>query len=501
MFDRFSEGFHSLLRKISGKDAISEDNVREAMNEVRTALLEADVHHSIVDEFCENCMKDAVGREVTKSLEPGQEMLGIVYHRLIELLGGTPRKPGDPVPMPNSESVINFASPGPTVIMMTGLQGSGKTTTCGKLAIHLKKKGKTVMLAAADLQRPAAVEQLETISKQAEAVPGNGKISFYSEPDKIAEYGKAVGVAVGVCQRALAAAKAANVDVLILDTAGRLHINDDLMKELTDVRAKVQPHQTYLIVDAMTGQDAVNSAKAFHEKLAVDGVILTKFDSDTRGGAAFSVKKVTGAAIKFIGVGERLEALEEFHAERIASRMLGFGDVLSLVEKAQQEATEEETKKLDEKMQKGEMDLDDFLNQLRTIRRMGPLKQLMGLIPGIGSALKGVNIEDKQVDRVEAVIKSMTSRERKKPNTLDHSRRKRVATGSGTKVTDVQMLVKQFETVNTVAKTMSQMSSADKVAAMQSLQKDGVAPPNLRALQGRGTSFTPSIKDRFKKRR
>ncbi len=501
MFDRITDGFTSLFRKVSGNDTISESNVRDAMGDVKTALLEADVHHSIVDQFCEDVMSDAVGQEVTKSLEPGQEMIGIVYHRLIEFLGGVPRKAGDPLPMPSQDAGIAFATTAPTVIMMTGLQGSGKTTTSGKLAMYLKKRGKSVMLAAADLQRPAAVEQLETISKQVDETPGNGSVKFYSEPDKVAAYGKAVGVAVDVCKRALAAAQKAGVDVLILDTAGRLHINDDLMKELESVRASVKPHYTYLVVDAMTGQDAVNSAKTFHEKLRVDGIILTKFDSDTRGGAALSVKKVTGATIKFIGVGEKLDAIEEFHAERIASRMLGMGDVLSLVEKAQAETDEDEAKRMNEKMEKGEMTLDDFLGQLKTIRRMGPLKQLMGMLPGIGSALKGVNIEDKQVDRVEAIIHSMSKKERNLPKVLDHSRRKRIAAGSGTKTTDVQLLVKQFETVNQVAKTMSQLSAADKLAAVQSLQKDGVSPMGIPALRGKGSSFMPSIKERFKKRK
>jgi signal recognition particle subunit SRP54 len=501
MFDRITDGFNSLLRKVSGKGTISESNVREAMSDVRSALIDADVHHSVVDEFTEQVLADAIGKDVTKALEPGQEMIGIVYHKLVEFLGGTPKMPGTPA-LPAPDSGLVFASPGPTVIMMCGLQGSGKTTTSGKLAGFLKKRGKSVMLAAADLQRPAAVDQLETIAKQVEGTPGNARVLFYSEPTRVAEYGKAVGVAVEVCRNALAAARKANVDVLILDTAGRLHVNDDLMKELGQVKSAVQPHQILLVVDAMTGQDAVNSAKSFHDKLAIDGVILTKFDSDTRGGAALSVKKVTGAPIKFIGVGEKLDALEEFYPDRIASRMLGMGDVLSLVEKAQAESSEEDALELNKKLESGEMSLDDFLKQLRTIRRMGPLKQLMGLLPGVGGMLKDVNLDEKHIDRVEDIIQSMTPAERKKPSLLDNSRRRRISKGSSTQPNDVGQLVKQFEMVNQMTKTMSGMNSADKMAAVQAQQNNNPAAlASIPGLRGKGSSFTPSIKDRFKKRR
>jgi signal recognition particle subunit SRP54 len=504
MFDRITDGFNSLLRKVSGKDTISESNVREAMQDVRSALIDADVHHSVVDEFIEQVLNEALGKQVTKSLEPGQEMIGVVYHKLIEFLGGTPRTPqpaGSP-PLPAPESGIYFASPGPTVIMMCGLQGSGKTTTSGKLAGYLKKRGKSVMLAAADLQRPAAVDQLETIAKQVEGTPGNARVLFYSEPQRVAEYGKAVGVAVDVCRHALDAARKAGVDVLILDTAGRLHINDELMQELGQVKFAVQPHQIFLVVDAMTGQDAVNSARNFHEKLAIDGVILTKFDSDTRGGAALSVKKVTGAPIKFIGVGEKLDAIEEFYPDRIASRMLGMGDVLSLVEKAQAESSEEEAIALNKKLESGEMSLDDFLKQLRTIRRMGPLKQLMGLLPGVGSMLKDVNLDEKHIDRVEAIIQSMTPAERKRPTLLDNSRRRRISKGSSTQPNDVGQLVKQFEMVNQMTKTMSGLNSADKMAAVQALQNNNPAAlASIPGLSGKGSTYTPSIKQQFKKRR
>jgi signal recognition particle subunit SRP54 len=284
------------------------------------------------------------------------------------------------------------------------------------------------MLAAADLQRPAAVEQLETIAGQVKAdMPGGAAVSFYAEKDKTAEYGKAVGVAVQVCRHALDEARRTGVDVLILDTAGRLHVNDALMGELKQVKHAVMPHHIFLVVDAMTGQDAVNSAKAFHERLEVDGIVLTKYDSDTRGGAAISVKHVTGAPIKFVGTGEKLDALEEFHATRVAGRILGMGDVVALVEKAQQEVSAEDAKKMEEKLAKGEMDMDDFLGQLKTLRRMGPLKQLLGLLPGVGSMLKDTHIDDKQLDGVQAIISSMTRAERARPSMLDNSRRKRIA--------------------------------------------------------------------------
>jgi signal recognition particle subunit SRP54 len=389
--------------------------------------------------------------------------------------------------------------------MMCGLQGSGKTTTCGKLAAYLKKRGRSVMLCAADLQRPAAVDQLEIVARQAEQMPGGATVTFYAEPDKVAEYGQAVGVAVGVCQRALKAAREQHVDTLILDTAGRLHVNDELMGELASVNRVLTPHQIFLVVDAMTGQDAVNSAKAFHERLEVDGVILTKFDSDTRGGAALSVKHVTGAPIRFIGVGEQIDAIEEFHAERMAGRILGMGDVVSLVEKAQEQVSEEEAEELQAKIAKGEMTMDDFLKQLRTLRRMGPMKQLLGLLPGVGAALKDVHVDDKQLDGVEAIINSMTSEERKKPSLLNNSRRKRIAGGSGSEQTQVAQLAKQFEAVSKLTKQMANMSAGEKVRAVRDLGGGMESMmPGLQGMPGmrtKGSTRTTSPKKRFKKRK
>jgi signal recognition particle subunit SRP54 len=422
-------------------------------------------------------------------------MIGIVHQALIRLM-----KQGEDVP-----AGVPRVSPGPTVVMMCGLQGSGKTTTCGKLAAYLKQRGRSVMLAAADLQRPAAVDQLRTVAEQVQAdSPGGSRVSFFSQPDKVAEYGKAVGVAVDVCMNAYKQARADGVDTLILDTAGRLHINDELMGELRGVKSSLTPHQILLVVDAMTGQDAVNSAKAFNEQLAVDGVILTKFDSDTRGGAALTVRKVTGAPIKFLGVGEHLDQIEEFHAERVAGRILGMGDVVSLVEKAQQQVTEEDAEKMAEKMAKGELSLDDFLKQLKTLRRMGPMKQLMGMLPGVGSALKDVDVDDKQLDRIEGLINSMTPTERGDVKVINHSRRKRIAAGSGGKVEDVSRLVKQFDTISKMTKQMSGMGARGKLDAMRQLQGAGGVPgvSGMPGLGGkRGSTKTKSPKRGFKQRK
>ena len=502
MFDRLSDGFSSALRRVSGKSQITETNVREALADVRTALLDADVHQDVVEIFIDEVTKDALGETVLKAVNPGEQMIGIVHKALVELIGG--RAEDQPAPG------IPKVTPGPTVIMMSGLQGSGKTTTCGKLAAYLSKRGRSVMLAAADLQRPAAVEQLQTVAEQVKAMPGAGAaVSFYSEPDKVAAYGKAVGVAVDVALRALKAARKEGVDTLIVDTAGRLHVNDELMGELRAVHKAIQPHQTLLVVDAMTGQDAVNSAQQFHAQLHVDGVILTKFDSDTRGGAALTVRSITGAPIRFIGVGEHFDQLEEFHAERIAGRILGMGDVVSLVEKAQQEVSEEEAERVAEKMAKGELSMDDFLSQMKTLRRMGPMKQLLGMLPGVGGMLKDVEIDEKQLDRVEGMVKSMTQDERKDVKLLNMSRRRRIAQGSGTKPEDVGKLVKQFDVISKMSKQMSSMGMKGKLKAMKDLQSaGGGALPGMGGMpampglgSGRRSTVTKSPKRGFKKRK
>jgi len=484
MFTNLSDKFEGALRRLSGRGKISEANVREAMEEVRTALLEADAHYEVVEEFTEAVLEKAIGEEVLSSLKPAQQMIGIVNDELVRVLGGeddpTSADPSQPEVPP-----IMYVHPGPTVIMMAGLQGSGKTTTCGKLAGYLKKRDKKVMLCAADLQRPAAVTQLEVLAKQVQDdFPGSGSVHFYAEPDKVAEYGKAIGAAVTVCKNAFKAAKDADCDVLILDTAGRLHINNDLMGELRQVNTAVNPHQIYLVIDAMTGQDAVNSAKAFNDQLELDGVILTKFDSDTRGGAALSVKKITGKPIKFIGVGEKLDALEEFHPARIASRILGMGDIVSLVEKAQEHVSEEDALALQEKMARGKMTMDDFLKQLRMMRKMGSMKSLLGMIPGVGSQLKDIDLDDKEITRTEAIIQSMTKAERNDVDLLTASRRRRIAQGAGTDQAAVGKLVKGFEMVSKMGKQMSGMGALSKMKAMRGMDPammgaGGAGPPGM----------------------
>ena len=461
------------------------------MQEVRTALLEADVHLDVVKSFCSDVLEDAVGAEVIQSLKPGQQMIEIVNRRLVELMG--------PV-----DSHLMLVEPGPTVFMMCGLQGSGKTTTCGKLAALLKKRGKRVLVVAADLQRPAAVEQLRITVEGVEAsAPGSGEVAFHGEPEKCAEYGKAVGAAVGVCRRGVERGRKEKYDAVILDTAGRLHVNDDLMKELEAVNKTLTPHQVLLVVDAMTGQDAVNSAKAFHERLAVDGVILTKFDSDTRGGAAISVKHVTGAPIKFIGIGEKFDALEEFHPERIAGRILGMGDVVSLVEKARDEVDEAEAEKMAEKLSKGRLDMNDFLKQMRSLRRMGPMKQLLGMLPGVGSALKNVDIDDAQFDRLEGMVNSMTATEREDVKLLGKSRNRRIARGSGTQPNEVGRLVKQFEMVQKMTQQVSGMGMKGKLNAAREMTGGGGMPGmgGLPGLGGKGSTKTIGVKQGYKQRK
>ncbi len=491
MFETLSDRLNTTFKKLSGRGRISEDNVRDAMREVRRSLIEADVNLEVVDAFCDEVTEEALGTEVLKSLQPQEQMIGIVHQKLIDLMGP-------------AESPLMMVDPGPTIIMLCGLQGTGKTTTCGKIAAWMKKRGRRVMVAGADLQRPAAVEQLRQVIEGSVAdAPGDGAVLFHGEPDKCAEYGQATGVAVGVCQRALQRARSERCDVLILDTAGRLHVDDDLMKELQAVDRAVTPHERLLVVDAMTGQDAVTSAKEFNSRLTVDGVVLTKFDSDTRGGAALSVKKITGAPIKFVGVGEKITALEEFHPERIAGRILGMGDMVSLVERAQEEVDEQEAEKLSEKMSKGQLTLDDFTKQLKMMRKMGPMKQLLGMLPGVGGALKNMDIDDKQLDRLEGIVNSMTKKERADTDLLTKSRTKRIANGAGVTPTEVNKLVKQFGAMQKVTKQMAGMGAMGKMKAMNQMQQGGVGgmPAGLPGFGGRGSTKTKSVKSGFKRRK
>ncbi len=441
MFDALTEKFGNVFRGLSGRGKISEDNVRDAMKEVRTALLEADVNYKVVKDFCETVSQKAIGAEVIKSLKPGELMVKIVNDELTELMG----------PVDNE---IYYVSPGPTVIMLAGLQGSGKTTTCGKLANFLVKKGKKPLLTAVDLQRPAAIQQLKTLGNQL-------NIPVFSRED--------TKDAVAVCKDAVKHAKDQNRDVVILDTAGRLHIDTELMTELGNICKAVNPHQIFLVCDAMTGQDAVNSAKEFNEQLELDGVILTKLDGDARGGAALSVKAVTGKPIKYIGVGEKLDNLEEFHPDRMAGRILGMGDVVSLVEKAQEQFDEEESLKLQEKMAKGTFTFDDFLKQMNAMKNMGGLKSIMKLLPGMGQAMKNIDIDDREIKRIEAMIQSMTKEERREPDIISPSRRRRIAAGSGSEQNEVAGLLKTFRQSRQMMQMMSGMGPLGKMKALKGL--------------------------------
>src|SRR4051794_7118448 len=460
MFDALTDKFNDIFRGLSGRGRISEENIRESMREVRTALLEADVNFKVVNDFCEHVIQKALGQEVIKSLQPGQLMVKIVYGELVNLMG--------PV-----DTNIYFVQPGPTVIMMCGLQGSGKTTTCGKLAMYLLGKGRHPMLAAVDLQRPAAVDQLKVLGEQV-GVP------VYSDPTKVAEHGKvARGAATSVARAAIAHAKNAGSDVVILDTAGRLAIDEELMNELKEVNDAVHPHQIYLVLDAMTGQDAVNSAKAFNEKLELDGLILTKFDSDTRGGALLSAKMVTGKPVKFLGVGEKLDRLEEFRPEGMAQRILGMGDIVGLVQAAYDKFDQEETAKLQEKMEKGQFTLDDFIAQMTQVRKLGPMGKVMGMIPGMNELTKQIGQDgegvENQMGRMKAIYDSMTRIERKKPDLLDANRRRRIARGAGVEVSEVGQFMKQFESSRAMMRAVGGMGMMGKLKLMKSLMGGGLS--------------------------
>lgn len=494
MFESLQERFGSLFRNIAGRGKISESNVRDAMKEVRTALLEADVHFDVVNQFVSDVTKRSVGTEVLAAVEPGQQMIKIVYDELVRLLGGDEEEEVAEGAEPKPEQPrILFVDPAPTILMMCGLQGSGKTTTCGKLALYLKGKGKNPLLVAADLQRPAAIDQLHTLGEQT-------GVQVYSERENKNP--------VQVCRNAVEFAKKNGRDVVILDTAGRLHIDQALMAELKAINIQVKPHQIFLVVDAMVGQDAVNSAKAFNEQLELDGVILTKFDSDTRGGAALSVKTIIGKPIKFIGVGEKLDALEEFHPERIAQRMLGMGDILTLVEKAQAEFDEVKAAKLQEKMAKATFTLDDFLEQMKSVRKMGPLKQIMGLLPGIGSALKGLEMPEEELNKTEAIIQSMTRKEREHPENMDGSRRRRVGRGAGVRQEDVAHLIKGFMAARDMAKKMSGLSMGARVKMAQSMGQfdltklaPGGQMPKLAATGQQKSKLSPEQKRKLREKR
>ena len=426
-FEGLSSRLQEITRKLKGKARITESDLKEMLREVKLALLEADVNYKIVKEFINSIQEKALGQDVMKSLTPGQQVIKIVKDEMVELLGGT-------------ESKINFTSNPPTVIMLVGLQGSGKTTTAGKLANLLRKQGKKPLLVACDVYRPAAIKQLEVVGKQL-------NIPVYSN-----ENSKDV---VQISRQAMSMAMSKLNDVVIIDTAGRLHIDDELMQELKNLKTNIKPHEILLVVDSMTGQDAVNIAQTFNETVGIDGVVLTKLDGDTRGGAALSVKKVTGKPIKFAATGEKLSDIEVFNPERMTSRILGMGDVLSIIEKAEEAISQEDAEKLEKQLRKDELDLDDYLAQIRQVKKMGSFSSILKMLPGMNK-IKDLNIDDKEFDKVEAIICSMTKQEKRNTKLLNGSRRLRIAKGSGTTVQDVNKFMKSFEMTQ---KMMKQMKS------------------------------------------
>ena len=478
MFESLQESLLSAIRTLRGRGTLSEANMREGLDLVRRALLEADVSLPVVKDFVERVSAQAVGEAVLKSLDPTKQLIYIVHKELVNLMG----------PVDHSLHL----KPELTVLMLCGLQGSGKTTTCGKLGRLIQQRGRKPMLVAADLQRPAAIQQLQVLGGQL----GLPVYADLSAKDPVA-----------LCQAAVRQAKAEGAQVLILDTAGRLHVDEELMQQLTQIDRRVGPEQVYLVVDAMTGQDAVHSAKAFNEALELDGVIMTKLDGDARGGAALSVKQVTGVPIKFIGTGEHLDALEEFHPDRMAGRILGMGDVLSLVEQAQQKFDQEELAKQEARLRKGEFTLDDFKKLIGQTKKLGPLNKLMSLLPGMGQLREALqNIDaDKDMHRLVGIIDSMTPEERRNPKkVIDQSRRRRIAEGAGVQPHEVNELVKQFEPMADLMKSMSGMGMRDRMKAMTQLTQGGLLNPGAKLAKqkvGTGKRLTPKQRKQEKKER
>ncbi len=424
-FESLTEKLSASFKKLRGKGRLSQADIKAAMREVRMALLEADVSYKVVKDFVSKVSERAVGEEVLTSLTPAQQVVKIVNEELVSLMG-------------NGNSRLNIAPKPPTVIMFCGLQGSGKTTHCAKLAKLLKKEGHHPLLVACDVYRPAAIDQLRIVGGQADV--------------KVFELGQIDPV--DIAKQGVAFAKNNNHDIVILDTAGRLHIDEKLMDELKNIEAETHPDEIMLVVDAMTGQDAVNVAKAFDDALGITGVLMSKLDSDTRGGAALSVLSVTGKPIKYVGMGEKLDDFEQFHPDRMASRILGMGDVLSLIEKAEDVYTKQEAERLSQKLQKSQFDMEDLLDQLRQIQKMGDLKKLVSMLPGVGNKLDELDIDDSAFGKVEAMITSMTPAERAKPSIINPSRKRRIAKGSGTQVQDVNRLLKQFEQMQQMMKKL-----------------------------------------------
>ena len=422
-FEGLSEKLNAVFKRLKGRGVLTEADVKEAMREVKMALLEADVSYKVVKDFIGKVTERAVGTDVLASLTPAQQVIKIVNEELIALMG-------------NENARINYPSKPPCIIMMVGLQGSGKTTHAAKLAKYFKDQGKRPLLAACDVYRPAAINQLQVVGEKAGV--------------KVFEMGQINPVTIA--KEAVKHATDHGNEVVILDTAGRLHIDEQLMDELKSIKEETNPHEIMLVVDAMTGQDAVNVAKAFDDAIGIDSVLMSKLDSDTRGGAALSVLAVTGKPIKFVGMGEKLDEFEQFHPERMASRILGMGDVLTLIEKAESTVNQKDAEKLAKKLESNQFDMNDLLDQLAQIKKMGSLKSIIGMLPGVGDKLKDIDLDDKQFVRIEAMITSMTPKERAKPSIINPSRKRRIAAGSGTKVEDVNRLLKQFDQMQKMMK-------------------------------------------------
>ncbi len=434
MFEDLSQKLEGVFKRLRGQGKISESNIAETLREVRRVLLDADVNYKVAKQFVEDVQKRAVGQDVIQSITPGQLIVKIIYDELIKLLG-------------SAKAEISFSSMPPSVIMVAGLQGSGKTTFCAKLANHLKSQGRHPLLAAADVYRPAAIDQLITLGAQID-------VPVYSNRE---------AGAVAIAAQAVDHAKKNARDVVIIDTAGRLHVDEEMMKEVEAIKASVHPQEILFVVDAMTGQDAVNTAKAFNDRLNFDGAVLTKMDGDARGGAAISLRATVGKPIKFISVGEKLDALEKFHPERLASRILGYGDIVTLVEKAQEHFDGEKAVKLEQKIRKSQFTLEDFLDQLQEVKKMGPLNQVLGMLPGMNKIPQDAIPDDKALVKIEAMIQSMTIEERQKPQVINGSRRKRIAIGSGSTVQDLNKLMKQFEQMQKMMKSMGKGVGMNKL--------------------------------------
>lgn len=437
VFQSLAEKLQATFSKLKGKGKLNEKDVKLALKEVKMALLEADVNFKVVKDFVSRIEERAVGYEVMESLSPGQQVIKIVNDELTQLMGGV-------------QSKLALSSKPPTVILMVGLQGAGKTTACAKLAKLLEQQGRRPLLAACDIYRPAAIKQLQVLGERL-------NVPVFTMGNQMNP--------VDIARGALQYAQTQGRDYVIVDTAGRLHINEELMDELKNIKSSVKPHEILLAVDAMTGQDAVTVAEAFDQALGVDGVILTKMDGDARGGAALSIRAVTGKPIKFTGQGEKLDGLEPFHPDRMASRILGMGDVLSLIEKAQQTIDEKKAKELEEKLRKSEFTFEDFLDQMQQVKKMGPLDQLMGMLPGMNKVkgIKDMQIDEKAFDHVVAIINSMTKEERRRPEIINGSRRKRIAKGSGTSVQEVNRLLKQFDQTRAMIKKLTSMQKSGKM--------------------------------------